>query len=97
MDKKYLPIGSIVLLKNANKKVMVTGFYVKAAGFDRVFDYSGCVYPEGELSSKETRVFNNDEIDKVIYKGYENEEEESFKGRLYNAINIVENIGNQIS
>ena len=29
MNKEYLPIGSVVLLKDATKRVMITGFYVK--------------------------------------------------------------------
>ena len=32
MKKDYLPIGSVVLLKGAKKKLMITGFYVKADG-----------------------------------------------------------------
>ena len=43
--EKFLPIGTVVLLKNATKKIMITGFYVKAEGQEQVFDYTGCIYP----------------------------------------------------
>lgn len=86
MEKNYLPIGSVVLLKNAKKKLMITGFYIKAEGYDNVFDYSGCLYPEGIVTSDQSGVFNHDQIDQVIFKGYESEEETAFKQRLYEAI-----------
>ena len=86
MEKNYLPIGSVVLLKGAKKKLMITGFYIKAEGFDNIFDYSGCLYPEGIVTSDQNGVFNHDQIDQVIFKGYESEEETEFKQRLYEAI-----------
>ena len=43
--KKYLPIGSVVLLKNANKRLMIYGRLQKAEDSDSVRDYIGCLYP----------------------------------------------------
>ena len=55
MNEKYLPIGSVVLLKNATKRLMVTGFLVSSKEFpEKVFDYSGCLYPEGIITSEQT-------------------------------------------
>ena len=48
--KKYLPIGSVVLLKNANKRLMIYGRLQKAEDSDSVRDYIGCLYPEGNIS-----------------------------------------------
>ena len=42
-----LPIGSVVLLKGANKRVMICGRIQARAGCDKVYDYSACWYPEG--------------------------------------------------
>ena len=42
MQEKFLPIGSVVLLKGGTKKVMITGYCMKTAEYpDEVFDYNG--------------------------------------------------------
>lgn len=84
--EKYLPVGSVVLLKNAKKRLMVTGFYIKTDE-NVIYDYSGCLYPEGVLSSEENCVFNHDQIDKIYFIGYVDEEEKKFKEELKKAIN----------
>lgn len=78
--KKYLPIGTVVLLKNAKKKIMITGFAVrgKESG-TRIFDYNGCLYPEGVLASDKNLLFDHDQIEKIYYMGYISEEEREFK------------------
>lgn len=87
--EKYLPIGSVVLLKGAKKRLMITGFYVKAktGDDDTIYDYSGSLYPEGVISSDENCVFNHDQIDKIYFLGYVDEEEKKFKEDLIKAIN----------
>ena len=86
-DGKYLTIGSVVLLKGAKKKVMVTGFLsVSPETGEKIFDYSGCPYPEGFLNYNQVCVFNHDQIDKVYFKGYVNEEEIIFKRKLKDSL-----------
>lgn len=84
--EKFLPIGTVVLLKNATKKIMITGFYVKAEGQGQVFDYTGCIYPEGVISSTQNCVFNHNQIDKIYHIGMIDEEEKKFKEVLKKAI-----------
>ena len=87
--EKYLPIGSVVILKEAKKRVMVIGFMVssKETG-DKVFDYMGCLYPEGVLSSDQTLVFNHEQISEIYYMGYSDKEEKEFKEKLNDVQNI---------
>lgn len=81
--KKFLPIGTIVLLKGATKRLMITGFYsVPNEDKTKIFDYTGCLYPEGVINSKEIALFNHDQIDKVYFVGYRDEEEKKFKEKL---------------
>ena len=81
--EKYLPIGSLVLLKEAKKRVMIIGFMASANETgDKVFDYMGCMYPEGVLSSDQTLVFNHDQISEIYYMGYSDNEEKEFKEKL---------------
>ena len=43
--KKFLPIGSVVLLKESQKRIMIVGVKQKQANSDKVWDYSACLYP----------------------------------------------------
>ena len=51
MNKKELPIGTVVMLVGGSKKVMITGYRSKNADADKVFDYNGCVFPEGLMEN----------------------------------------------
>lgn len=72
---KYLPIGSVVLIKNAKKRLMITGFAVKGKEMNNdIYDYVGCLYPEGAIDSKKNILFNHDQIEKIFCVGYIDEE-----------------------
>lgn len=91
MKEKFLPLGSVVLLKNATKRLMITGFYVKVdENGEKTYDYVGCLYPEGVISSKENCVFNHEQIDKIFFIGYSDDEEKRFKEKLNKAVNNKE-------
>lgn len=76
--KKYLPIGSIVLLKNGTKRVMIYGRKQLQVGTNTEWDYIGCLYPEGNINEEYMYLFNHDSIDKVFFMGYQDEEEFDF-------------------
>lgn len=80
---KYLPIGTVLVLKESNKKVMIIGFL----GVDKdnskiLYDYIGCLYPEGMLDSGKNLLFNHDQINKIYHFGYCDNEEKEFKKNL---------------
>lgn len=89
IGEKFLPIGTVVMLKGGKKRVMITGF----CAFDeknkgKIFDYAGCIYPEGFLNSNTTCLFNHEQIEKVYHLGLaEDDEEKSFKIKLNEFIN----------
>lgn len=87
IKKKYLPLGSIVLLEGATKRIMIAGYFVKSD--DKIYDYCGCLYPEGFLSSDSCLLFNHDQIKKVYYFGYSDNEDKEFKDRLKDFVNGV--------
>ena len=90
--EKFLPIGSVVLLKGGKKRAMITGFCsVAQEKPDKIYDYSGCVYPEGYLSSNQVCLFDHDQIDKIFFLGYEDEEEKAFKDKLNSIVSSIEN------
>lgn len=91
--EKYLPVGTVVLLKNGKKRVMVTGFLATAPETNgKMFDYMGCLYPEGVISSDKNLLFNHGQIDKVFHMGYVDEEWKEFETKVKDLVeksNIV--------
>lgn len=79
---KYLPIGTIVLLNNGNKKIMIYGRKQIHAQSGIMFDYVACFYPEGNINEKYTFLFNNEDIREVVFRGYEDEDEVEFNDEL---------------
>lgn len=81
--EKYLPIGTVCILKNAKKRLMVTGYAAKGKETgDKMFDYIGCLYPEGVISSDKNLLFNHDQIDKIFYMGYVDDEQKELMKKL---------------
>ena len=83
MNKKELPIGTVVMLVGGSKKEMITGYRSKNADADKVFDYNGCVFPEG-LMENIYCLFDASQIEDVLYMGLENEEHEKNINKIYN-------------
>lgn len=79
--QELLPLGSIVLLKEGLQKLVVVGRGVvytdQVTGKDMFADYMAGLYPTG-LNPETTIFFNHENIDKVVFKGYSDEEEERF-------------------
>ncbi len=91
MKEKYLPIGTVVLLKGGRKRAMITGFCsVAQENQEKIYDYSGCVYPEGYLSSNQVCLFDHDQIEKIFFLGFEDEEEVAFKDKLNKIVASIE-------
>lgn len=83
MFEKTLPIGSVVLLKNATKRLMILGYCrYTAEDQNKVYDYCGCTYPEGFLSPEKTAVFDHDQIERIYSLGFQNEEQFAFREKL---------------
>ncbi len=73
--EKYLPIGSVVRLAGGEKKLMIFGRKQQQVPPGICWDYVACLYPEGNLNEKFNVFFNHGEIEEVIFKGYEDDEE----------------------
>lgn len=80
--KKYLPIGSVVLLKNSQKRIMIVGVKQKQAGSDKIWDYSACLYPEGILDPEKLFLFDNEQIDRLYFIGLQDGEGLAFSKHL---------------
>lgn len=82
--KEYLPIGSIVLLNNGNKRIMIYGRRQRDIATNKEYDYIACLYPEGNLNEQYMYLFNHEDIKDVIFRGYVDIEEENFKKEFLN-------------
>lgn len=85
---EYLPLGSVVLLKGATKKLIIVarGLQINYNGKVQFFDYGGAQYPDG-IMGDQLAYFNHDGISKVVFKGYSDEDDE----------NVVENINRYLA
>lgn len=83
MKKDILPLGSVVLLNGGTKKVMIIGYCMKTPDNpDKIYDYCGCVFPEGVLRSDITCVFNHEQIKQIYFSGYKDDEANQFLDRV---------------
>ncbi len=91
---KFLPIGSVVLLENATKKVMITGYCsVSEENLKKIWDYCGCIFPEGIISTDFTILFDHNQIKEIYHMGMvEDEEEKLFQKQLNEAYEKISKI-----
>lgn len=90
IPKRFLPIGTVVMLKGGTKRVMISGFCAFETGEEnegerKLWDYSGCLYPEGFLTSEQTCLFDHNQIQEIYHLGLsedDDDEEKDFKEKL---------------
>lgn len=84
MFEGMLPIGSVVLLKDSEKRVMIIGVLQKQIDKDseKIWDYSAVLYPEGAVGPDKMFLFDSSQIDKVYAVGYQDEEQFEFKVKI---------------
>ncbi len=82
--KKFLPIGSVVLLKESQKRIMIVGVKQKQSDSDKVWDYSACLFPEGIIDPDRLYLFDADQIDRLYFVGLQDGESLAFLDKLNN-------------
>ena len=81
--KQFLPLGSIVKLKESDAKLMIIGRSQLCEGIQ--YDYSAVMFPVGYTGSDQLFVFNNDDVDIMFYLGMQDLEEFAFRQALAEA------------
>lgn len=82
MKYELLPIGSVVILKNAAKSLMIIGRFQVDMEDKKIYDYAGCMYPEGFLNANQLFLFQAEDIETILFKGMQNDEELEFREKL---------------
>ena len=77
-----LPVGSVVLLKGSQKRLMIIGV-CQQSGTDEadnhIYDYVGCLFPEGYMDSTSNFLFDGEQIERLYAIGYQDAEQLAFK------------------
>lgn len=77
-----LPIGSVILLKDSTKKLMIIGYLQQQTEEKKVWDYVGIPYPEGYMGNTKTYLFDQVQVDCVYALGYQDNEQFAFSAHL---------------
>lgn len=89
--KKYLPLGTLVKIDDNLKRVMIIGFCIKIDNDpNKIYDYMGCIYPEGILKTTEFFTFDHSDIKQICALGYSDQEEKDFKAELNKKVKDLE-------
>lgn len=75
--KRLLPVGTILMLDLETKeKIMIIGRVVRKSEDSKEFwDYCGCRAPYGLENNQELKFFNHEDIKRLLFIGYQDEEE----------------------
>jgi hypothetical protein len=81
--KNLLPAGSVVLLEEAEKRLMIYGIMQNNPDDGKQYDYIACLYPEGFIGREHNYLFNHEDIAKIEFVGFIDSEQQLFRSRLY--------------
>ncbi len=96
MYKDLLPIGSIVRLTDGERRLMICGRIVSQAGTDKIYDYVGCIYPQGIEDSDNMYFFNRDVIEDIYFIGFQDKEELIFRHEMLDQLGELEVVDGHI-
>lgn len=90
---KYLPLGTVVLLKGGAKKMLIIGRGLGVPKGDKTyfFDYAAALYPEG-MTSDQVTYFNHENISKVVFEGYSDVDDENIAESINKFLDETEGV-----
>ena len=74
MYKNMLPIGSVIRIEGATRKLMVVGRIATTEEKDVIYDYVGVPYPEGIADTDQLFFFNRDQVEELLFIGFQDPE-----------------------
>ena len=80
--EELVPLGTVVTLKDGDKRLMVVGRLQKAKEQETVYDYAACLWPEGLIDSQHFYLFNHKDIKNFYYIGLQDTMEFNFRYEL---------------
>ena len=61
---------------------MIVGYEASYSEQKKIYNYVGCLYPEGVLDSKRSILFDHNNIETIFFEGYLDDEAKEFKEKL---------------
>ena len=92
MKKDLLPIGSVVALEGATRKLMIIGLLVQDEQTKTMYDYIGEPFPEGYIDAETMFLFQHEDIKSVHFLGYLNAEAQAYRAELMNSLENKETL-----
>ena len=90
MARNLLPLGSVVLLKDGTKRLVICGRIQARAESDEIYDYSAALYPEGIVGPESMFFFNHEAIERVYFIGFQDEEELTYNKEVLSELGELE-------
>ena len=84
----FLPVGTIITVKFSDSRYMITGYFVENNGI--VYDYCALECPKGFNDFSDLTIFDKDQINSVVNKGYSNDEYEAYVTTLKKENGLLE-------
>lgn len=89
MKDKFLPIGTTVMLKGGQTPLTIISYCVfPKTNKEEIYEYGGCPYPQGVLDPDTVHAFNHEQIENILYMGYETEESNELSRILNGGLEI---------
>lgn len=81
--KDLLPIGSVIIMKEGEQPLMIYGIMQQEGNgglFKKAkeYDYVCVPYPQGNMGEGSSFFANHEDIDKILFRGFEDEERNKF-------------------
>lgn len=92
MYKDLLPIGSVVALQGATRKLLIIGTIVHDEQTNTTYDYIGEPFPEGYIDAETMFLFQHEDIKSVHFLGYLNAEAQAYRAELMNSLENKETL-----
>lgn len=87
-----LPIGTVVSLKGKNEKLIIFGWMQMTPNNEnKLYDYISFKYPIGPVTKDDIQVFDEENIDKIYFYGYEDKEGIEYRNKVIEYRNKVKN------
>ncbi len=88
----FLPVGTVVMLKEGERPVMIAGVMEQDGSTGRLWDYMGYPYPEGRQDATKDHFFDRDMIASVLQFGFTDMQAVGFQVYLSGALGEYERL-----
>ena len=81
MFEEILPLGSVVTLKNGDGTellIITRASVVVENGEEIYYDYGAVLIPQGMMTPDNVFFFNRENVQKIVFRGFENDVERQF-------------------